>query len=82
MLEVAREGVVKTKILYNANLSYEQLKKYLELLSSHGFIQKKVDGNRETWTTTEKGLGVIEACQICRLIFKESEKIDKRANRS
>jgi predicted transcriptional regulator len=74
MLEIAKKGIVKTRIMQGANLSYDQLKTYLELLSSHGFIKKTVDDKREIWKTTKKGLGVIEACQICQLIFKEMSK--------
>lgn len=74
MLEIAKEGLIKTRIMQRANLSYSQLTKYLELLETRGFIKKETVDDREIWRTTEKGLAVIEACQICSLIVRENKK--------
>ncbi len=76
MLESAKRGTVKTRILQRSNLSYQQLVKYLDLLESRGFIKREKVGKKEIWKTTEKGLNVLEACQVCRLIVRESEGMD------
>jgi predicted transcriptional regulator len=43
------------------NLSFKQLEYYLNHLLSKNFIKKEDN----LYRTTEKGLGVIEACEIC-----------------
>ena len=67
ILEIARNGAKKTKIMYKARLSYSQLEKYLNALRKEGFITEESG----VWKTTERGLDVIKACRICmRLVEK------------
>jgi len=61
ILETARRGESKTRIMRKARLNYEQLEYYLNQLSSKNFI-KREDKN---YITTKKGLAAIEACKIC-----------------
>ena len=58
MLEAARHGVTKTKIMYSSYLSSYQLRTYLELLISNGLLA--YDSTKERYKTTEKGLRVLE----------------------
>jgi len=67
ILKIAKNGIAKTNIMYKAKLSYTQLEQYLKALEKAGFIQEKSG----SWTTTEKGLHVIEACKICQRLVKE-----------
>ena len=48
------EEATKTKIMYAAFLSYEQLKEYLSILRENNLIEY-IDGT-QTFKTTEKGL--------------------------
>jgi len=50
-----------------AGLSFSQLKLYLNALKEAGFITEQFG----VWKTTEKGLHVIEACEICHRLIKE-----------
>ena len=54
MLEAANSGTTKTKIMYNAFLSYNQLKDYLSVLIENNLIDC-LEGT-QTYKTTEKGL--------------------------
>lgn len=54
ILELARDGAQKTKIMYNAFLSYSQLKDYLTVLIENGLIEHQEGG--KVYRTTEKGL--------------------------
>jgi len=54
MLEAAKTGVGKTKIMYSANLSYTQLTGYLYYLQQNGLIKHEAD--TRTYKSTEKGL--------------------------
>jgi predicted transcriptional regulator len=54
ILDAANGGTTKTKIMYNAFLSYNQLKEYLAVLIENDLIEY-IDGTK-TFKTTEKGL--------------------------
>ncbi len=62
MLKVGENGAGKTKIMYNANLSYSQIQKYLGFLMSQGFIDKMQLGNPSvTYQVTENGFKLLES---------------------
>ena len=56
ILDCAKGGSLKTKIMHNANLSFTQLHDYLAFMMDNGLIrQTNVDG-REGYIATVKGL--------------------------
>ena len=55
ILEIAREGVLKTHIMYKANLSFAQLNEYLSLLSDLNLLEAANTSKRTIYKTTEKG---------------------------
>lgn len=58
MLEAATGGASKTRIMYKAFMSYEQLKEYLSLLSENGMLE--YDDENRLYRTTEKGNKFLE----------------------
>jgi len=56
ILDVAREGASKTRLVYKANLNFNILNKYLNFLLKNGLITK-IGGNGHPilYKTTEKG---------------------------
>lgn len=56
ILNVARQGVCKTRIMYIANLSYRLLEKYLKETVELGFLGFDNSGYR----VTDKGLAFLE----------------------
>ena len=58
ILEAANGGVTKTKIMYKAYLSYNQLREYLSILIENSLIEY-LDGT-QTYKTTEKGLNLLK----------------------
>jgi predicted transcriptional regulator len=54
ILDAANGGITKTKIMYIAFLSYNQLNEYLSILIENNLIEY-LDGT-QTFKTTEKGL--------------------------
>jgi predicted transcriptional regulator len=54
ILNAANGGTSKTKIMYKAYISYNQLKEYLTILIENNLIEY-IDGS-QTFKTTEKGL--------------------------
>jgi predicted transcriptional regulator len=58
MLEAARIGQTKTKIMYTSFLSSHQLRPYLELVVSNGLLA--YDSTKGRYRTTEKGLRLLD----------------------
>jgi predicted transcriptional regulator len=58
ILEAARLGEIKTKIMYSSFLSSHQLRTYLELVISHGLVE--YDSTKERYRTTERGLRLLD----------------------
>lgn len=59
ILEIARNGSRKTRIMYLGNLSFDLLQKYLDLLVRIGLIEVQ-DGDERTYVATEKGRRFLE----------------------
>jgi predicted transcriptional regulator len=51
-------GATKTKIMYQAFLSYGQMKEHLMVLTQNGLLSYNLD--TQTFKTTEKGLGFLD----------------------
>jgi predicted transcriptional regulator len=63
-------GASQTKIMYNAFLSYTQVKEYLTILIEKGLLQDDVHSRK--FGVTEKGVRFLQLCdQIGDLIEKE-----------
>lgn len=58
ILEAANGGATKTKIMYSAFLSFEQLKQYLAYLLERGLIEH--EEITQKFRTTEKGMRVLK----------------------
>ncbi|MDP2901259.1 MAG: winged helix-turn-helix domain-containing protein [Candidatus Bathyarchaeota archaeon] len=57
ILQLTRNGAIKTRIVYGANLNFEIVKGYLSKLLSLGLLEE----SRKGYRTTEKGLDFIES---------------------
>ena len=58
ILDTTNKETTKTKIMYNAYLSYNQLREYLSILIENNLIEY-LDGT-QTFKTTEKGLNFLK----------------------
>ena len=58
ILDAANGGATKTKIMYTAFLSYNQLKDYISMLIENNLIEY-LDGSHK-FKTTEKGLNYLK----------------------
>jgi predicted transcriptional regulator len=65
-LKSKREGKRKTKIMQSANLSTDQIRKYLELLYLNGMV--KMDGN--SYQLTRRGAEFLEIFEHLNLTLK------------
>jgi len=64
ILKTARDGKIKTHIMYKAKLSYAQINEYLSILVDKGFLElftvKRRKVRRKLYRTTEKGMKMLE----------------------
>jgi predicted transcriptional regulator len=75
ILDAANGGATKTKIMYTAFLSFNQLKEYLSILIENNLIEY-LDGTK-TFKTTEKGLKFLKMHnQIVELLQVTTVKND------
>ena len=60
ILEIAKEGTLKTQIMYRANLSFTQLNDYLRFMLKISLLEKVLRNDRDTYKATDKGLDFIQ----------------------
>ncbi len=83
ILEVALEGVLKTQVMYKANLSFAQLNEYLTLMMDLDLLQLSRNSERNVYKTTTKGLRFLESYKkIQELLRKEDESLTPRNGNS
>jgi len=61
-LQIAEEGCRKTRIMYLGNLSFELLRKYLDILVKRGLLEVQ-DRGEKIYRTTEKGRHFLQEFQ-------------------
>ena len=60
ILEIAKEGTLKTQIMYKANLSFTQLNNYIQFMVMNNLIAHKTIEGREVYFITLKGFNFLE----------------------
>ena len=74
VLEIAKEGTLKTQIMYKANLSFAQLNEYLKFMLKIQLIQKLTNQGKDVYVATEKGLDFLQRqCELTELLKTEEE---------
>ena len=73
ILEIAKEGTLKTQIMYKANLSFAQLNEYLKFMLKTSLISKFVYNGKEVYESTEKGIDFLQRHLELTELLKENE---------
>ena len=60
ILEIAKEGTLKTQIMYKANLSFAQLNDYLKFMQKTSLLRKFRANGKDVYTATEKGIDFMQ----------------------
>jgi predicted transcriptional regulator len=60
ILEIAREGTLKTQVMYRANLSFTQLNEYLEFMLKITLLERISINDKDLYRATEKGLDFLQ----------------------
>jgi len=60
ILEIAKDGILKTQIMYRANLSFTQLNEYLKFMLKTNLVDRIVENDKEIYKATQKGLEFLQ----------------------
>jgi predicted transcriptional regulator len=60
ILEIAKEGTLKTQIMYRANLSFAQLNDYLKFMLKANLLNKHHINGKHVYVATEKGIDFLQ----------------------
>jgi len=75
ILDVAKRGAIKTRIMYGASLSFAQLNEYLSFLLDMNLLEVVESPNRTLYKTTKKGLRYLQGyMEIEELLKKEMKE--------
>jgi predicted transcriptional regulator len=80
ILEIAKNGSHKTRIMYLGNLSFDLLQKYLNLLLDSDLVELAGDG--KTYLATEKGKKFLEDFQAFQSSAQAAEEKKRVLERS
>jgi len=78
ILEVAREGTLKTQIMYRANLSFAQLNEYLSLLLELDLLEAVETNEKILYKTTDRGLRYLQNYREIRELLKKEKENNKK----
>jgi len=74
VLVIAKDGTLKTQIMYRANLSFAQLNEYLSFLLKIGLLEEVTKDGKTIYRTTPKGIRYLENYEeITSLLCKEEK---------
>jgi len=74
ILEIARDGVLKTQIMYRANLSFTQLNDYLSFMLKNALLEKVLLNDKEVYRATDKGMIFLQSYrEITELLKTEGD---------
>ncbi|MGD0029007.1 MAG: winged helix-turn-helix domain-containing protein [Candidatus Bathyarchaeia archaeon] len=73
ILEIAREGTLKTQVMYRANLSFTQLNEYLDFMLKISLLEKDASHGREIYRATDKGLDFLQRYREINELLKRED---------
>jgi len=73
VLTIAKDGSLKTQIMYRANLSFAQLNEYLSFLLKIKLLKVVTENERVIYKTTTKGLKYLQNYEKITSLLSEEE---------
>jgi predicted transcriptional regulator len=74
ILTIAKEGSLKTQIMYRANLSFAQLNEYLSFLNEMSLLKIHNENGKQIYRTTAKGNKYLEKYRDIANLLGDNEK--------
>ena len=78
ILEIAKDGTLKTQIMYKANLSFSQLNEYLNFLVGLNLLECKQTSGKTVYKTTEKGMKYLDNYKEILQLLKNTKNNVKK----
>jgi predicted transcriptional regulator len=76
ILDVAKKGAPKTRIMYKVNLNFKGVGEYLSFMLKTRLLAKTSENDRTIYKTTEKGLAFLGSySQLIQLIYEDGDVI-------
>lgn len=75
ILEISKEGTLKTQIMYKANLSFAQLNDYLKFMLKTSLLNKFRANGKDVYTATEKGVDFMQRHFELTELLKDEETV-------
>ena len=72
ILTIARKGVPKTRIMYQANMSFSSMNEYLEYMLQNRLLSKEPKGLKTIYMCTQKGNEVLTLYNQMTELFNEN----------
>jgi predicted transcriptional regulator len=82
ILKIAKDGTLKTQIMYRANLSFAQLNDYLSLLKGAKLLKVNTTEGRAIYKTTSKGVKYLENFAKVKELLKKAGEHNPRGIQS
>ena len=73
ILDISKEGTLKTQIMYKANLSFAQLNDYLKFMLKTSLLIKFRANGKDVYTATDKGVDFLQRHFELTELLKEEE---------
>ena len=80
ILVVAKDGSLKTQIMYRANLSFAQLNEYLSFLLKIGLLKKLTRDGKTIFKITPKGMKYLQNYEEISNLLRKGERNPVKAN--
>ena len=80
ILEIAREGTLKTQVMYRANLSFTQLNDYLGFMLKISLLNKVSENGKEIYRATMKGMDFLQRYHEIVELLKTEENSGRNNN--
>jgi predicted transcriptional regulator len=80
ILEIAREGTLKTQVMYRANLSFTQLNDYLRFMLRISLLDKVLENGKEIYRATDKGIDFLQRYHEIVELLKTEEDSGRNNN--
>jgi Predicted transcriptional regulator len=77
ILDVCRTGASKTRIVYQANLNFNIVNPYIDLLIKNNLLEVK-PGKNVSYETTDRGISFLDNLNQINSYFLNSEEADLR----
>ena len=81
ILEIAKDGTLKTQIMYKANLSFAQLNEYLDYMLKTRLLDKLDINKKDVYVATDKGVDFLQKhADLAKMLDGEHENMEKHRN--